>query len=176
MAQILIVDDVPAMREQYAYDLRRLGHHQTLAAASGEEALDLLRREAIDCIILDLEMPALDGFDVLRELRKSGVTTPVIVYTGTGNYERCVRAVKLGAYSFIDKSEPMERVVREIENALAHHRLATEVDALRQRVGDASPLLGDSAAMRALRIASAEKAGSMSPRNVGATSFSRMRA
>jgi two-component system nitrogen regulation response regulator NtrX len=158
MAQILIVDDVPAMTEQYAYDLRRLGGHQTLIAGSGEQALELVRREPIDCIVLDLEMPGMDGFDVLRELRKSGIAIPVIVYTGTGNYERCVRAVKLGAYSFIDKSEPMERVVREIENALERHRLIGEVGALKQRLGDDSPLLGDSRAMRELKGAIARLA------------------
>ncbi len=158
MAQILIVDDVPAMREQYAYDLGRLGSHQTLTADSGEQALEIVRREPVDCIVLDLEMPGLDGFDVLRELHKSGIAIPVIVYTGTGNYERCVRAVKLGAYNFIDKSEPMERVVREIENALERHRLIGEVGALRQRLGDGSPLLGESRAMRELKAAIARLA------------------
>jgi two-component system nitrogen regulation response regulator NtrX len=69
-------------------------------------------------------MPGLDGFGVLNELRRGGETTPVIVYTGTGNYERCVRAIKLGAYDFIDKSEPMERVVREIENAVERQAAA----------------------------------------------------
>ena len=101
MSLVLIVDDVPAMREQYAYDLERLGNHQTRTASGGAEALQILESEPVDCVILDLEMPGVDGFEVLKTMQKRRLRTPVIVYTGTGNYERCVRAVKLGAYSFI---------------------------------------------------------------------------
>ena len=60
---------------------------------------------------------------------------PVIVYTGTGNYDRCVQAVRLGAYGFIDKAEPMERVVQEIETAIERRRLRAEVAALRRQLG-----------------------------------------
>lgn len=153
MALILIVDDIPAMGEQYAYDLKRLGQHETLTANSGPRALEILAREPVDAIILDLEMPGMDGFEVLRELNKRGVRAPVIVYTGTGNYQRCVRAVQLGAHSFIDKAEPMERVVRELENALKQSRLSAEVRELRRRVGDDQPMIGDGPAMQALKEA-----------------------
>jgi CheY-like chemotaxis protein len=83
--QVLIVDDVPAMAEQYAYDLKRVGHFQTMIARGGDEALDFLVREAIDCVVLDLEMPGTDGFDVLRRLQQQRIDVPVIVYTGTGS-------------------------------------------------------------------------------------------
>ena len=65
----------------------------------------------------------MDGFDVLRALERKGSEVPVIVYTGTGNYDRCIQAVRLGAYGFIDKAEPMERVVHEIETAIERRRL-----------------------------------------------------
>ena len=70
MATILIVDDVPAMAEQYAYDLRRLGAHDVAVATGGDEGLEILTRESIDCVILDLEMPGKDGFAVLRAMRE----------------------------------------------------------------------------------------------------------
>src|SRR5437870_1577201 len=92
--QVLVVDDVQAMAEQYAYDLKRVGKYDTIVAAGGGEALDLLGREPIDCVVLDLEMPGTDGFDVLRGLQQRGIDTPVIVYTGTGSYDRCVQAVR----------------------------------------------------------------------------------
>ena len=153
MTTVLVVDDVPAMGEQYAYDLKRVGRYQTIVAAGGDEALDVLAREPIDCVVLDLEMPGTDGFEVLRRLQQRGIDTPVIVYTGTGSYDRCVQAVRLGAYGFVDKTEPIERVVQEIENALSRGRLVRELRTLRSRVdGDAS-LVGDSAPMRALREA-----------------------
>ena len=151
MSRVLIVDDIAAMREQYAYDLQRLGKHEVLEAAGGKAALDLLEDEPVDCMILDLEMPDLDGFQVLTEMKRRQDRTPVIVYTGTGSYDRCVRAVKLGAYSFIAKDEPLERVVREVENALAWAGLRSEVGRLRRQSGDDSPLVGESRATTAMK-------------------------
>jgi two-component system nitrogen regulation response regulator NtrX len=158
MTHVLIVDDVPAMVEQYAYDLKRVGRYQTSVAAGGEEALDALAREPIDCVVLDLEMPGIDGFEVLRRMQHRGIDTPVIVYTGTGSYDRCVQAVRLGAYGFIDKAEPIERVVQEIENAVSRGRLVGELRSLRSRLPSESPLVGDSGPMRSLREAIARLA------------------
>jgi two-component system nitrogen regulation response regulator NtrX len=151
--QVLVVDDVPAMAEQYAYDLKRVGGYRTMVVAGGEKALDVLAREPIDCVILDLEMPGLDGFEVLRRLQQRGIDTPVIVYTGTGSYDRCVQAVRLGAFGFVDKAEPIERVVQEIENAVSRGRMVMELRTLRSRLDRDTLLVGDSAAMRALRDA-----------------------
>jgi two-component system nitrogen regulation response regulator NtrX len=161
--QLLIVDDVAAMAEQYAYDLRRLGGYETLVAMDGTAALRTLGEEVVDCVILDLEMPGLDGFGVLEAMGEKKDTTPVIVYTGTGDFDRCVRAVRLGAYGFIDKSEPVERVMQEVENALRHRRLEQEVRALRERLGSQTPLVGESGAMKDLREALARIAPVPSP-------------
>ena len=151
--QVLVVDDVQAMAEQYAYDLKRVGKYDTIVAAGGGEALDLLGREPIDCVVLDLEMPGTDGFDLLRGLQQRGIDTPAIVYTGTGSYDRCVQAVRLGAYGFVDKAEPIERVVQEIENAVSRGRMAKELRSLRSRFDGETSLIGDSVPMRALRSA-----------------------
>ena len=145
MTTVLVVDDVPAMAEQYAYDLRRLGKYQTLVAAGAQAAIDVVEREPVDVMILDLEMPVGDGFAVLRSV---GRRVPVIVYTGTGSYDRCLQAVQLGARSFLDKAEPMERVVREVEHVLERERLAREVAALRASEG---ALVGTSPALTRLR-------------------------
>ena len=150
MALILIIDDIRPMAEQYAYDLRRLGGHDTAVAASGEEGLAAIARGAVDCVILDLEMPGIDGFEVLRELARRGDETPVIVYTGTGNYDRCIQAVRLGAYGFIDKAEPMERVLQDVSSALERRRLRLELATLQRRLGETS-LVGSSPALLRLR-------------------------
>jgi len=155
---VLVVDDVPAMGQQYAYDLKRVGKYDTMVAAGGEEAFDILGREPIDCVVLDLEMPGSDGFDVLRRLQQRGIETPVIVYTGTGSYDRCVQAVRLGAYGFVDKAEPIERVVQEIESALSRGRMARELRSLQSRFDGETSLIGDSEPMRALRAAIARVA------------------
>ena len=152
MSRILIVEDIPALHEQYSYDLNRLGGYETVTAATGGEALRKVEEERFDCIILDLELPGVDGFEVLKTLQSEGNDVPVVVYTGTGNYDRCVRAVKLGAYSFIDKAEPIERVVQEVKNALEKGRLQREVNSLRRRLGDETPLIGSSRAMQEMRV------------------------
>ena len=150
MTTVLVVDDVAVLAEQYAYDLKRVGGYEALAAGGGREALDILEREAVDCVILDLEMPGMDGFEVLRALERRAVRVPVIVYTGTGNYDRCIQAIRLGAQGFIDKAEPMERVVREVEGVLERERLAAQVAALRRDLGTEASLVGASPAMAKL--------------------------
>ena len=158
MSRILVVDDVAALAEQYAYDLRRLGAHEVATAGDGARGLALLESGGFDCLILDLEMPGMDGFAVLRALRHRGDETPVIVYTGTGDFERCVSAVKLGASGFIDKAEPMERVAQEVEHAIERHRLRREVFALQAELGT-SVLIGRSTAMARLN----EEIGKIAP-------------
>jgi len=162
MTLVLVVDDVPALAQQYAYDLKRVGGYDVLTAANGSEALDLVTRSGVDCMILDLEMPGMDGFGVLRAMSQQGSEVPVIVYTGTGDYDRCIQAVRLGAYGFIDKTEPMERVVREVETVLDRRRLRTEVASLQRQLGETS-LIGDSPAIRRLREAIARVAPIPSP-------------
>ena len=97
MTLVLIVDDVRPMAEQYAYDLARVGGYETAVADGGNAALERLGKDPVDCVVLELEMPGMDGFEVLRAMAKRGIETPVIVYTGTGSYDRCVQAVRLGA-------------------------------------------------------------------------------
>lgn len=151
LIHVLVVDDVPVMAEHYAYDLKRVGGFHTLVAASGADALDILSREPVDCVVLDLEMPGIDGFEVLRTMRQGAIDTPVIVYTGTGSYDRCVQAVRQGALGFIDKAEHIERVVQEIEQAVSRGRMLAELKTLRHRAGAETPLIGDSEPMQTLR-------------------------
>ncbi|MEO8200870.1 MAG: sigma-54 dependent transcriptional regulator [Gemmatimonadota bacterium] len=150
MSRILVIDDIAPMAEQYAYDLHRLAGHDVSVATDGDTALKQLAAERFDCVILDLEMPLMDGFDVLRAMHHRGHEVPVIVYTGTGDFSRCVQAVRLGAAGFIDKAEPMERVIQEVEGAIERQRLRFEVRLLQQRLGE-SELSGVSPAMKHLR-------------------------
>ena len=163
MARILVVDDVRTMADQYAYDLKRLAGHDVRVAVSGTDALDILAHDAVDCVILDLEMPGMDGFEVLRRMRKDDYEIPVIVYTGTGDFDRCATAIRLGAASFIDKSEPMERVAREVETAIERAHLRDEVATLRRDLGVERELAGSSAPMRALAEQIARVAAIPSP-------------
>lgn len=153
MSTILVVDDMKTIREQYAYDLKRKGDFEVHTAGNGREALDTLTNEAIDLVVLDLEMPVMDGLEMLEHLSKEGPDdVAVIVYTAQGNFQRCVRAVKLGAYNFFDKNEVnIDQLVQIIENALERRRLAQENKELRQATGKDSSIIGISDATIRLR-------------------------
>jgi len=159
MALVLIVDDVLHLAQQYAYDLKRVGGYDTMVATGGAQALEMIAGKAVDCVILDLEMPGVDGFEVLRRLGELKDPTPVIVYTGTGDFDRCMKAIYLGAYSFIDKAESMERVAREVENALERVRLETEVATLKRDLGTDSPIIGSSNAVQRMKEQISKVAG-----------------
>jgi two-component system, NtrC family, nitrogen regulation response regulator NtrX len=163
MTLVLVVDDVAPMAEQYAYDLKRMGGYEVVTTADGRQALEVLGSAPVDCVLLDLEMPVMDGLEVLRELERKGSQVPVIVYTGTGNFDRCVQAMRLGAYGFLDKAEPMPKVVHEIESALERRRLRSEVGTLRRQLGRESSLVGSSTPLTKLQEAIARLAPVPSP-------------
>jgi two-component system, NtrC family, nitrogen regulation response regulator NtrX len=163
MTLVLVVDDVAPMAEQYAYDLKRMGGYEVVTAADGRQALEALASSPVDCVLLDLEMPVMDGLEVLRELERKGSEVPVIVYTGTGNFDRCAQAIRLGAYGFLDKSEAMPKVVHEIESALERRRLRSEVGTLRRQLGRETSLMGSSMPLARLREAIARVAPVPSP-------------
>src|SRR5690606_25160743 len=108
-------------------------------------------------------MPGTDGFAVLRALRERESEVPVIVYTGTASYDRCVQAMKQGAYNFIEKDERGERVGREGGHAVERRRLLDQGRSLRKYAADRSALLGESPAMLRLKSEIARVAPIPSP-------------
>lgn len=151
MAKILIVDDVAGMRESYQYDISRLTKYKTDTAFDGKDAIEKLSENKFDCVILDLEMPRADGFDVLRDMKSRADTTPVIVYTGTGNYQNCIKAVQLGAFGFVDKSDSIESVLQNIKHALDLTKLEKDNAKLLEKLAGKTQLLGKSKAMLKLK-------------------------
>ncbi len=153
MSTILIVDDIKAVREQFSYDIQRKTGFEVLTAENGRQALEMLSSHEIDTIILDLEMPIMDGIEMLEVMAKKGLDdVPVIVYTAKGNFQRCVKAVQLGAYNFFDKEEvEIEQLIRSIEIALEHRALTLENRELRRAAHQDSPLIGQSQTMKELR-------------------------
>ena len=118
MTQVLVVDDVAAMAEQYAYDLKRVGKFDTLVAAGGEEALDMLAREPIDCVVLDLEMPGTDGFEVARRLTADRTLRRhprIIAITGHSGEDYRSRSLAAGCEQHLVKPVDSETLLRLLE-------------------------------------------------------------
>src|SRR5215813_15641518 len=104
---ILIVDDERGIRET----LRGVMEDEGFVAdsvASGEECLEALERRVYGCILLDVWLPGIDGLETLKRLRSAGADTAVVMISGHGNVETAVRAIKLGAFAFIEKLFSLE--------------------------------------------------------------------
>jgi DNA-binding NtrC family response regulator len=128
-ARVLIVDDDPVQRRLLDNMVRKFGH-EPLIAESGEAAVALLagqEPERIDCVVLDLVMPDLDGLGVLARLREAGITVPVIVQTAHGGIDNVISAMRAGALDFVVKPVGAERLQVSLRNALNKGALEDEL-------------------------------------------------
>jgi len=132
-ARVLIVDDSSTSRLIARKALRQLGC-QTVEAEGGEQALDLIGRDSFDLILLDIEMPGLDGLEVLRRMRAGRIETPVLVVSGQeGNLDVVVAAIELGAEDFLPKPFDATLFRARVMSSIEKKRLRdAEVDYLRQ--------------------------------------------
>jgi two-component system nitrogen regulation response regulator NtrX len=147
---ILIVDDEPGVRSALSGVLRDEGY-SVEAVSSGEECLERVTRGAFDLIVLDVWLPGLDGLATLARLRERQVDAQVVLISGHGNIESAVRAIKMGAFDFVEKPLSLEKTVLVVGNALKQRRLEAENRALRARVDRHQTMVGESYAMRQLR-------------------------
>jgi two-component system nitrogen regulation response regulator NtrX len=147
---ILIVDDEPGVRTALAGVLSDEGY-EVEAVASGEACLERVTRGAIDLVILDVWLPGMDGLATLSRLRERQVDVQVVLISGHGNIESAVRAIKLGAFDFVEKPLSLDKTVLVVRNALRQRRLEAENRALRARVDRHQIMVGESYGMRQLR-------------------------
>src|SRR5438105_3106348 len=147
---ILIVDDEPGVRSALSGVLRDEGYTVD-AVSSGEECLERLTRAPVDLIVLDVWLPGMDGLATLARLRERQADAQVVLISGHGNIESAVRAIKMGAFDFVEKPLSLEKTVLVIRNALHQRRLEAENRALRARVDRTQTMVGESYAMGQLR-------------------------
>jgi two-component system nitrogen regulation response regulator NtrX len=147
---ILIVDDEPGVRAALSGVLRDEGYIVD-AVSSGEECLERLMRAAVDLIVLDVWLPGMDGLATLARLRERQIDAGVVLISGHGNIESAVRAIKMGAFDFVEKPLSLDKTVLVIRNALHQRRLEAENRALRAQVDRTQTMVGESYAMRQLR-------------------------
>ena len=150
MPSILIVDDEPGVRSSLSGVLRDEGF-DVETAASGEECLDRVARSTFDIVVLDVWLPGIDGLMTLQRLRERKIDAQVVMISGHGNIESAVRAIKMGAFDFVEKPLSLEKTVLVVRNALRQRDLETENRVLRARVDRQHVMVGESYAMRQLR-------------------------
>src|SRR6056297_4179716 len=102
MSSVLVIDDEPGIRSVLK-DILEDEKHVTFTAEDGFEGLSILHDQEIDLVLLDIWLPNMGGIDVLKEIKKTYPDTEVIVISGHANIDIAVRAVKMGAFDFVEK-------------------------------------------------------------------------
>lgn len=158
-AHLLLIDDDPNTLASLARAFRLAGHEATVCDNAGR-AVELIRGEPFDLILSDVVMPGKSGLELLEELKKMGVPTPIVLISGQGNIEMAVKATKLGALDFLEKPLSTDKLLVTVENALRLTRLQEENRELRSRLGK-HELVGAGPAMSKLlaqidRVAASE--------------------
>ena len=128
-SKILVVDDETRMRESVG-DLLEAYGHQCELSASGEAALGLLATGNIDLMLLDLNMPGIDGYQVMREVKEHYSETDVIVVSGETTFESATEALRCGAQDFLRKPYAPAELIRIVSNTLRKRSLEQSVRAM----------------------------------------------
>lgn len=151
MAHILVIDDEKAIRNTLKEILEYEKHRVTLAA-NGIEGLEIMKKETFDALLLDIKMEGLDGMEVLEQVTQNYPDTPVVMISGHGNVDTAVKAIKMGAFDFIEKPLDLNRLLITIRNAMDKGKLIVETKALRKKVSSKNrELIGESAPLQNIK-------------------------
>ncbi len=149
-ASILIVDDEESILTSLSSILRDEGY-DVAVVKNGLEALRVYTMDPPDLMLLDIWMPEMDGMETLRRVREVAPTAQIMMMSGHGSIETAVKAIKLGAYDYIEKPLSLENVTLRVKHALDQHRLEQENRTLRTTVQRKFELVGQAPAMQQLR-------------------------
>ena len=149
-ASILVVDDEESILTSLSSILQDEGYEVTVAK-NGTEAVRVYTMDPPDLMLLDIWMPEMDGMETLRRVRELVPTAQVMMMSGHGSIETAVKAIKLGAYDYIEKPLSLENVTLRVKHALDQYRLEQENRTLRTTVQRKFELVGQSPVMQQLR-------------------------
>lgn len=147
---VLIVDDEAGIRESLSGILEDEGY-SIVTASSGEDAVAAAKEHAPDIVFLDVWLPGMDGIETLLKIKEWDSNIPIVMISGHGNIEIAVKAIKLGAYDFLEKPLSLERVLIVAKRALELRHLEQENKNLRADANRKFRLIGDSEKMQVLR-------------------------
>ncbi len=148
--KILIVDDEKGILDTVSEILQDEGYY-TFVCEDGKNALEILDREMIDLVFLDVWLPGMSGIDVLKYIKEKHSEIPIIMISGHGKIELAVQAVKLGAFDFLEKPLSIDRIILSTERALQFRKLERENIKLKSTFVKKYELIGNSSKMRELK-------------------------
>lgn len=152
-ALVLIVEDETILAEAIALYLERHAYTAVIAA-SGEEGLRYVEAQSPDVVLLDINLPGMNGLEVLRRMRETTPGTAVVMMTAHGTVTTAVTAMKKGAFDYLSKPVDLDELRVVVDKAVAHLRMHRELSYLKARSeadGYLAHILGESAPMCALR-------------------------
>jgi len=150
MEKILVVDDNEVLRETLVIYLRSKDY-ECFEAGNGKEALMMLQKDSYDIVITDIEMPEMNGIELLKKASHIYPMTMFIIITGFGSMETAVEALREGAYDYITKPLNFDDIFLKIEKLLSHKRLMMENQNLRMELNrqyNFHNIVGESEAMK----------------------------
>ena len=131
--KILVVDDEPGMREFLEIMLSKEGYNVSVAS-NGEEAIQMLGKDEYDLAIVDIQMPGINGIEVLKSTREDYPETTVIMITAFASHESAIDAMKLGAYDYITKPFKIDEIKLVISKSLDKKNLEEENTRLKKEL------------------------------------------
>ena len=149
---ILFTDDEKTFRNIMTKELTRMGYNVT-GCGCGAETIEKMQEKDFDVVILDMNMPVMDGIETMKRVKEMEPTTEVIVLTGQGTIENAVQATKLGAYDYLTKPCKLTELCVLLQKALEKRQLNRENVHLKRLVKDVcgTPVMvGNSIAMNAV--------------------------
>ncbi|MBI5419150.1 MAG: sigma-54-dependent Fis family transcriptional regulator [Deltaproteobacteria bacterium] len=147
---VLVVDDEVNIRKSLQGVLSDEGY-RVIPAETGELALDVLSKSLVDAVLLDVWLPGMDGLEALRHIRETYPMLPVIMISGHGTIDMAVKAVKNGAFDFIEKPISLDKLLITLSRAIEREVLRSENVELKEREERKFRLVGSSEVMQALR-------------------------
>ena len=150
MPSILIIDDEQGIRTVLKDVLEDEGYH-VLIAEDGLRGLSLLEMNPVDLVILDVWLPNMGGIDVLKKIKEDFGDVEVIIISGHANIDLAVKAVKMGAFDFLEKPLSLERTITVVRNALALEGLRRENRNLKNSLFIEDQMIGQSKAIQKIK-------------------------
>jgi len=120
MLFVMVVDDDPAILEVTQLVLERSHEISVKPVDPSREALEVLQKSNFDVIVLDYDLPEINGIEFLKIIRRKGDVTPVIIFTGVGREHTAIAALNNGANFFLKKGENMEMPFVELQQMIRH--------------------------------------------------------
>jgi two-component system, NtrC family, nitrogen regulation response regulator NtrX len=149
MNTILIIDDEKEICESIKMILEYEGYVVDYST-SAKHGLNIIEEKQISCLLLDIQMPEMSGFEVLKKVKETNPSLSVIIISAHGSVENAIKATRLGAFDFIEKPIDRDKLLISVRNAVEQVKLLTENIEIRKTLEGGGEILGQSKGIKSI--------------------------